>query len=304
MAQQPLLHILLVDDEDSFRMSIEMGLRMTDNFVVESCDSGESAVELLARKSFDVILLDNRMGEMSGMDVLEWMHKQKLSTPVILVTAASSESTAVEALQLGVYDYIRKDHLDVERLSLAVRSVHERYLYRKQIIENEAKERLLLEKQHELDSLHTFHDTVNTVGQLVEKSLAESTIPSWLQPHVTVNVGHAGYCAPTLLPRGALVRAPHPKHRMRILKRDNYRCRVCGRSPNDHVDLELHVHHIRPWALGGATEDGNLVTLCHTCHNGLDPQYDYSLFSLIPQKHGYASIDYWRAVKQYQDLSK
>ena len=173
MAQEPLLHILLVDDEDSFRMSIEMGLRMTTNFVVESCDSGESAVELLARKSFDVILLDNRMGEMSGMDVLEWMHKQKLSTPVILVTAASSESTAVEALQLGVYDYIRKDHIDVERLSLAVRSVHERYLYRKQIIENDAKERLLLEKQHELDSLHTFHDTVNTVGQLVEKSLAE-----------------------------------------------------------------------------------------------------------------------------------
>ena len=173
MTESPLLHILLVDDEDSFRLSIEMGLKMADSFAVESCDSGERAVELLKERTYDVILLDNRMGEMSGMDVLEWMHSQKITTPVILVTAAGSESTAIEAMQLGVYDYIRKDHIDVERLSMAVKSVHERYLYRKQIIENDAKERLLLEKQHELDSLHTFHDTVNTVGQLVEKSLAE-----------------------------------------------------------------------------------------------------------------------------------
>jgi DNA-binding NtrC family response regulator len=167
------LHVLLVDDEDSFRLSIEMGLKMTSSFAVESCSSGEEAVDLLKKETFDVILLDNRMGEMSGMDVLEWMHSQKISTPVILVTAAGSESTAIEALQLGVYDYIRKDHLDIERLSIAVKSVYERYQYRKQIIENEAKERLLQEKQDELDSLHTFHDTVNSVGQLVEKSLAD-----------------------------------------------------------------------------------------------------------------------------------
>ncbi len=168
-----MLHVLLVDDEDSFRLSIEMGLKMTNDFIVQSCDSGESAVELLQKENFDVILLDNRMGEMSGMDVLEWMHSQKITTPVILVTAAGSESTAIEAMQLGVYDYILKDHIDVERLSIAVKSVHERYLYRKQIIENEAKERILEEKQHELDSLHTFHNTVNSVGQLVEKSLGD-----------------------------------------------------------------------------------------------------------------------------------
>jgi DNA-binding NtrC family response regulator len=168
-----LLHVLLVDDEDSFRLSIEMGLKMNDSFVVESCDSGESAVDLLKKNIYDVILLDNRMGEISGMDVLEWMQGQKITTPVILVTGVGSESTVIEALQLGVYDYIRKDLINVERLSIAVKSAHERYLYRRQIIENEAKERFLLEKQHELDSLHTFYDTVITVGQLVEKSLAD-----------------------------------------------------------------------------------------------------------------------------------
>jgi DNA-binding NarL/FixJ family response regulator len=173
MTEPHTLRILLVDDEDSFRLSIEMGLKMTSSFAVESCGSGEEAVDLMRKEVFDVILLDNRMGEMSGMDVLEWMHSQKIFTPVILVTGVGSESTAIEAIQLGVYDYIRKDHLDIERLAIAVKSVYERYQYRKQIIENEAKERLLQEKQDELDSLHTFHDTVNSVGQLVERSLAD-----------------------------------------------------------------------------------------------------------------------------------
>ena len=173
MTQSTQLRVLLVDDEDSFRLSIEMGLKMSNEFAVQSSDSGESAVELLGKESFDVILLDHKMGEMSGLDVLEWMHAHNILTPVIMVTAAGSESIAVEAMKLGVYDYLRKDQIDIDRLSLAVKSVYERYLYRKQLIEREAGDRLLMEKQQELDSLRTFHTTVNSIGQLVERSLAD-----------------------------------------------------------------------------------------------------------------------------------
>lgn len=117
---------------------------------------------------------------------------------------------------------------------------------------------------------------------VVEQVLAESVVPEWLAPAVSVQVGAWGFASPGVLPPGAMQRAPTPKHRMRIIQRDNYRCRVCGRSPNDYVDLELHVHHVRPWAAGGVTEDSNLITLCHTCHNGLDPHFEFSLFSLLP----------------------
>lgn len=173
MPQSTLPHVLLVDDEDSFRLSIEMALKMTNEFVVQSCDSGESAVEILKKETFDVIMLDYRMSEMSGLDVLEWMHAEKILTPVILVTAAGSETVAVEAMKLGAYDYLRKDQLDIDRLSLAVKSVRERYLYRKQLLERQAEEHMLQEKQQELNSFQMFHTTVNTVGQLVEKSLAD-----------------------------------------------------------------------------------------------------------------------------------
>ncbi len=45
--------------------------------------------------------------------------------------------------------------------------------------------------------------------------------------------------------------------------------------------LELHVHHIRPWAEGGLTEIANLITLCGTCHRGLEPHEDTTLFEYI-----------------------
>ncbi len=172
MTNQRLLRVLIVDDENSIRLSLEMALKMTNNFIVESCDSGDTAVEVLKKEQFDVIVLDNRMPGMSGIDVLEWMHQQKVDTPVIMITGAGSEDIAVEAIKHGVYDYVRKDLLGKDRLSLAVKSVHERYLYRRAIIEREAEERVLKEKQKELDALQVFHTTVNSVGQMVERGLS------------------------------------------------------------------------------------------------------------------------------------
>ena len=140
---------------------------------------------------------------------------------------------------------------------------------------------------------------------VVERDLAESALTDWLKPKVYVISGEAGYIALSLVPKDALIRAPRPKQRMRVLQRDKYRCRVCGRSPNDHGDLELHVHHIRPWVNGGLTEDDNLIALCHTCHNGLEPHYNSSLFQLLPQVRGNSiAVDYWDMVQRYQDAIK
>jgi DNA-binding response OmpR family regulator len=173
MANPDFTRILIVDDEDSFRLSVEMALKMQNDFAVRSCNSGEAAVEILKEDQFDVILLDQKMEDMTGLQVLEWMHSQEIQTPVIMITAVGSEAIAVEAMKLGAYDYFRKDQLDIERLSMAVKSVYERFLYRRQIIERQAERRLLKEKQKDLDSLRLFHSTVNSVGQLLEKHLIE-----------------------------------------------------------------------------------------------------------------------------------
>jgi DNA-binding response OmpR family regulator len=173
MASPGLMRVLVVDDEDSFRLSLEMALKMTDQFSVRSANSGEAAIELLKKEQFDVILLDYKMEDMSGLEVLEWMHSQEIQTPAIMITAVGSEEVAVEAMKRGVYDYLRKDQIDIERLRIAIKGVSERYLFKSQLIEREAEKRLLKEKQKELDSLRLFHNTVNSVGQILEKSLTD-----------------------------------------------------------------------------------------------------------------------------------
>jgi DNA-binding response OmpR family regulator len=173
MASSGMLRVLIVDDEDSFRLSLEMALKMSDKFSVRSCGSGEAAIEFMKNQQFDAVLLDYKMEDMSGLEVLQWMHDQEIQTPTIMITAAGSEAVAVEAMKLGVYDYLRKDQLDIDRLRMAIKSVCERYLFKQQVIERVAEKRLLKEKQKELDSLKLFHDTVNSVGQLLERSLSD-----------------------------------------------------------------------------------------------------------------------------------
>jgi 5-methylcytosine-specific restriction endonuclease McrA len=56
--------------------------------------------------------------------------------------------------------------------------------------------------------------------------------------------------------------------RYRILNRDHFKCRLCGRSPATDPTVQLHVDHIKPWSLGGETVAENLQTLCDQCNAG------------------------------------
>lgn len=63
-------------------------------------------------------------------------------------------------------------------------------------------------------------------------------------------------------------RDPSLRLRYRVLVFDNFKCRVCGRSPASDSKVELHVDHIVPWSAGGNTDFDNLQTLCSTCNLG------------------------------------
>jgi hypothetical protein len=138
---------------------------------------------------------------------------------------------------------------------------------------------------------------------VVEESIASAVVPQWLQPVVSVPVGQFGFASPCALPKAALTRAPTPKLRMSILKRDGYKCRICGRCPERDTDIELHVHHIRPWARGGVSEEANLIALCHTCHKGLCPHFEHSLFEMVhPKIDGPNARRYVQGLIRYQQF--
>ncbi len=66
----------------------------------------------------------------------------------------------------------------------------------------------------------------------------------------------------------ARTRTLNEKIRLQVLKRDNYKCQKCGRSPATHRELFLHVDHIKPFSKGGGNSLDNLQTLCNKCNLG------------------------------------
>lgn len=167
------LRVLVVDDQDSFRMSLEIALSISDKHEVTMSDSGEDAIEKLKADAYDVMLLDYKMPGMSGLDVLGWMHENKVDTPVIMLTAAGSEEVAVEAMKLGAYDYLSKEHIEIDRLPLTINSVYERHLYRREMNRREREELELREQQKDMASLQMFQHTVNSIGQFVNNGLSQ-----------------------------------------------------------------------------------------------------------------------------------
>ena len=110
---------------------------------------------------------------------------------------------------------------------------------------------------------------------LVAQSVAREWLPNVLEPVECASVDPFMPPRPVAeIPRASLAHAPGRKLRMQVLRRDDFRCRICGRRAADYIDIELHVHHISPHGMGGLTEITNLITLCQTCHTGLDPHYE------------------------------
>jgi DNA-binding NtrC family response regulator len=108
------LKVLVAVDDELFREFIKQSL-MKYSYDVVLCSNGQEAIDLLIQQTFDVILLDYKMPERSGLNLLQWMYEQKNNTPVILLTGDGSEHIAVEAMKLGVYTYLQKETADMER---------------------------------------------------------------------------------------------------------------------------------------------------------------------------------------------
>jgi hypothetical protein len=143
---------------------------------------------------------------------------------------------------------------------------------------------------------------------IIDREIAKKRFPEVFKPVEVAPDGIIGYIEVNKVPKDELQRAPTPKNRMKVLKRDEYRCKVCGRKSMDHVDVELNVHHVRPWSMGGLSKGNNLITLCRTCHKGLDPHCDYKLFELMDSTiqipDGKAMRDELiEGIKRYREIS-
>lgn len=99
--------ILVVDDEAAISTLLQYNLE-ENNYDVTVAEDGRTAYQLASQQQFDAILLDLMLPGMDGMTVLKTLRQDKISTPVILVTAKGDEFDRVFGLELGADDYITK----------------------------------------------------------------------------------------------------------------------------------------------------------------------------------------------------
>ena len=99
--------ILVVDDELSMREYLELMLAR-EGYAVTTAESGKAANALLEKQFFDLVLLDIRLGDISGLDVLRKAKAQHPKTIVIMISAYATAENAVEAMNEGAYDYLPK----------------------------------------------------------------------------------------------------------------------------------------------------------------------------------------------------
>jgi len=123
VSEKPL--ILIVDDELGPRESLRMILR--DDYGLETAASGKEAITFIEKNEFDLIILDIRMPEMNGIDLLKVIREKTPATEVIMVTAYATVDTATEALRLGAVDYLYKP-FDVSQVRTVVKKgLNKRY---------------------------------------------------------------------------------------------------------------------------------------------------------------------------------
>jgi DNA-binding NtrC family response regulator len=159
--------ILVVDDEPVQRDMVG-GFLKKQGFEVTVADSAERALELFRADAFGLILTDQKMASMSGLELMHAVHTINPETPVILITAFGTIEAAVAALRQGAIDYLTKP-LNLDELLHRIRLVSDR----NRIIMENRELREALQERHRIEGI------VGESGRMIEVlSMVRRVAPS------------------------------------------------------------------------------------------------------------------------------
>ncbi|MEI7490827.1 MAG: ATP-binding protein [Bacteroidota bacterium] len=134
------LKILVIDDEPGIRSGISRILRnfrvdypfMEEafDFVVQEASTGEAGIELIETDKPDILLLDNKLPGIQGVEVLEYIRKKQMNIIVVMITSYASLELAVKATSDGAYDFIPKPFTPQE-LKSSIENITKRVFLKK-----------------------------------------------------------------------------------------------------------------------------------------------------------------------------
>ena len=120
--QERKIKLLIVDDEVKFLKSISERLKLKD-FDVTTASDGNHAIKVAKKEKFDVAILDLKMPDMDGTEVLRILKKRHKFLQILILTAYASIDSAVECTKLGAFNYIEKPY-NFEKLIEAIKEAY------------------------------------------------------------------------------------------------------------------------------------------------------------------------------------
>ena len=155
--------ILVVEDEAKLRRLVELQL-MEDGFVTSSAPDAETALDLLNKQTFDLIVTDFKLPGMTGLEFLHEVKNINANVPVIMMTAYGTVESAVDAMKAGASDYVLKP-FSLAELILVIR----KELATHQLREENRSLREALGRRYEYKNIVARSDKMQAVLALVER---------------------------------------------------------------------------------------------------------------------------------------
>ena len=109
------LNVLVIDDERVICDACQLVLS-EEGHAVTSAGTGADGLAAIRQEAYDVVLLDMKLPDMDGMDILNTVLKEQVEVCIIVMTGYSSISNAVQAIKKGASDYLAKPFTDDELL--------------------------------------------------------------------------------------------------------------------------------------------------------------------------------------------
>ncbi len=101
------MQVLLIDDNVVFLQQLKKYL-ITKNISVDTADGGNSALDMMEKNHYDIVVLDLKMPDLPGVDVLRWARQHNVKSKFIILTGYGDVETAVKTMKLGASEYIQK----------------------------------------------------------------------------------------------------------------------------------------------------------------------------------------------------
>ena len=204
--------VLVVDDETHVRAMIGSTLER-QGYEVQLASNGREALEILAKHSFDLVLTDIVMQDVNGITLLDRLHAQQPSLPVVMVTAIHDISVAIDSMRRGAYDYLLKpferEHLlNTVRRALSHRqSLEESHNYQ-QSLEQMVRARTEMLRHAMEDLEHSYDVTLEALGDALDLKDSETEGHSKRVTAYTIALARAMGIAPNeikVIARGAFL---------------------------------------------------------------------------------------------------